>query len=89
MADFIIKNSDLFRNKKCLELGAGYSGLSGLVLGLLGSNVLITDGNEVCAATLTKIKELNSHVHSVATSCLRWQDPSFDQLFDVIIVSDW
>lgn len=37
LAYFIYKNQKLFKNKRILELGAGYSGLAGIMASKFGS----------------------------------------------------
>ena len=48
MTAYCLENKHLFINKSVLELGAGMTGLAGLVAGQAcgAKHVLITDGNE-------------------------------------------
>ncbi|XP_066603815.1 methyltransferase-like protein 22 [Prorops nasuta] len=45
LADYILSNPDLFRQKKVLELGSGV-GLTSIVAGILASDVICTDIND-------------------------------------------
>ncbi|EGR27869.1 s-adenosylmethionine-dependent methyltransferase, putative [Ichthyophthirius multifiliis] len=48
LAEFIVDNKEAFKNKTCLELGAGV-GLSGLVCSQYAKQVYITDATRVRA----------------------------------------
>ncbi|KRX00002.1 hypothetical protein PPERSA_05504 [Pseudocohnilembus persalinus] len=53
LAEYIIDNQDLFRDKVVLELGAGV-GVSGLVCSQFAKKVYITDGNEIVSDLMDK-----------------------------------
>ncbi|KRX09675.1 hypothetical protein PPERSA_02547 [Pseudocohnilembus persalinus] len=67
LAYFCLKKIKQFKNQSIIELGAGYSGLAGILLAkfLLENqqqtnlNLKITDGNSVCAKHLQKNIEIN------------------------------
>lgn len=46
LAEFIVENNQIFKDKVVLELGAGV-GLSGLVCAQYAKKVYITDGNDI------------------------------------------
>ena len=50
----LLKGKEFWSNKSVIELGAGKSGLAGLIVSHF-TNVLITDGNQECVDSLHKL----------------------------------
>jgi predicted nicotinamide N-methyase len=67
---FIYQNSDHFKGKKCLELGAG-CGLAGFVAAKYAAQCTITDGNDIVCTLLARNKE-HLAAPNVAIEKLLW-----------------
>ncbi|XGW31171.1 hypothetical protein V3C99_009826 [Haemonchus contortus] len=87
-AYYFIKNSEKYRNKKVLELGAG-TGICGLVLAALGADVILTDLPSR-VALLQKNYEINKSAccGSVTIQPLDWTCPGHVPDVDVLILID-
>jgi predicted nicotinamide N-methyase len=96
---FILLNKQLFEGKKVLELGAGFSGLSGLILAkyITTKEVLLTDGNTRCIHSLLyNIKYNGLDESKVGAKFLLWNRfntyddivNNEDNQYDVILLSD-
>jgi predicted nicotinamide N-methyase len=96
---FILLNKQLFENKKILELGAGFSGLSGLVLSkyITTKHLLLTDGNTRCVQSLLEnIKHNKLNEDAISARFLLWNrfNPyedvvdNEDNQYDIILLSD-
>ncbi|KAH9593426.1 Lysine methyltransferase [Trypanosoma melophagium] len=94
-AEWILKNSSLFRNKNILELGSG-TGVVGLTAALYAAKVVLTDSSLVSLAMLKLTVERSSY-KNCTVGLLRWgSDDSVDELrealsleaFDIVIGSD-
>lgn len=95
-----LQNRSLFTDKTVLELGAGLTGLSGLILASTcrPAQVLLTDGNPVCINNLNTIISRNRSRMilpedvSIEARQLTWaQEDEYDNLIDtidVILISD-
>lgn len=95
----LLERRDTLVGKRCLELGAGRTGLSGFICAHVAQAkaVVITDGNADCVASLNA--QLNEYQldrsnrqpsSSLAVQLLRWNETQ-DQTqnrFDVIFASD-
>ena len=100
MALFCLENVGLFTNACVCELGAGMTGLAGVLLACtsLPREVLLTDGNPKSVENMKKIVKMNSnccHEGSVLVDVLTW-DPSlldgelshYKGRFDSVICAD-
>lgn len=101
MAFFCLENASLFSNACVCELGAGMTGLAGVLLACtsMPREVLLTDGNPKSVENMRKIVKMNSNGYgeaSVSVNVLTW-DPSmldceyysqFKHRFDAIICAD-
>ena len=67
LAIYCLENKELFQAKKVLELGAGMTGMAGMILAKLTdmTSIRITDGNELSVANLNVIIEENQLDHKV------------------------
>ena len=67
MTAYCLENKHLFINKSVLELGAGMTGLAGLVAGQAcgAKHVLITDGNENSVENLDIIVKENKNLNLI------------------------
>ncbi|KAL4473135.1 hypothetical protein ABPG72_007365 [Tetrahymena utriculariae] len=91
LAEFIVENKEIFRDKVVLELGAGV-GLSGLVCAQYAKQVYVTDGNDI----VCELMEMNAQYaqnNNVVMEKYCWGDNSYlekrkDVKFDIIIGAD-
>lgn len=99
MAFYCLENISLFKGKNVCELGAGMTGLAGLMLAASHSpsQVVLTDGNQKSIDNLTTIIQANSLQEGdlATTSLLRWdvtkietEYSHFVERFEVIICAD-
>jgi len=92
---YCLENKHLFIDKSVLELGAGMTGLAGLVVGQAcgAKHVLITDGNDNSVENLEIIVEENKNlnlIQNVSSKCIKWANGANDlsEQYDVIISAD-
>jgi len=94
---FCLDNPDLFRGKTVVELGAGMTGLAGLIVAAEchPDKVVLTDGNEKSVDNLRNIIQNNPFYcgdgEKVTAGVLRWdQDPGSELRgsADVVLCSD-
>jgi len=97
MAGFCMENRHLFKDKNVLELGAGMTGLAGLIIAQTCSphHVLITDGNENSTENLEIVIAENKRLgliepDKVSSRLVKWANGSKDLKmdYDVIICAD-
>ena len=96
LAYFLLRSQERYLARRSfIELGAGYSGLAGVLLSKLlarsGAEALveITDGNEICSAQLTRNIELNALGASTTARQLVWSlEPPTARKFDVVLIAD-
>ena len=97
LAAYCLENPHLFKDKNVLELGAGMTGLAGLIVSQTCSpkNVLITDGNENSVENLTIVVNENKRLglieeDKVSSELVKWANGAKDlkMNFDVIICAD-
>lgn len=97
LAGYCIENAADFKGKSVLELGAGMTGLAGLIVSQTcqPSRVLITDGNDNSVENLSIVLEENQNLghvqENVSVQLLKWNNGAkeLDQdQFDVIICAD-
>ena len=91
---FCLENSQCFVGKSVIELGAGMTGLAGLIVAnaCKPNKVTLTDGNEVSVSNLKAIVQKNIF-QNVQVDCklLRWDvtaDETSSEKFDVVICAD-
>jgi calmodulin-lysine N-methyltransferase len=95
LAYYCLSHSDMFRDKRVIELGAGY-GLAGLVISVLSEalEVVISDGNPQVVNYIQRNISANSASFGdtkVESSMLHWDHQHVSHLsnsFDIIIASD-
>ncbi|CAI9110945.1 OLC1v1011056C1 [Oldenlandia corymbosa var. corymbosa] len=95
LAYYSLSNTDMFRDKRVIELGSGY-GLAGLVIAVVTEalEVVITDGNPQVVDYIQQSIEANSGAFGgsqVKSMVLHWNHPEkIDMLnsFDIIVASD-
>ncbi|EFJ36051.1 hypothetical protein SELMODRAFT_78185, partial [Selaginella moellendorffii] len=94
LAYYCVSRPEMFRNKRIIELGAGY-GLAGLALAACTdpAEVLITDGNPKVVNYIQKNCRLNAELFGktkVSSEVLYWcKEPvPLDSEFDFIIAAD-
>eukprot|EP01083_Nonionella_stella_P139566 425968_1 len=96
LAYICLQRASIFRNARVLELGAGMTGMAGIIVAtaLDPSEVVITDGNPQTSEYLSKNIELNqsgSGDTKVSSKTLKWDentDYSYLGKFDVVIMAD-
>jgi predicted nicotinamide N-methyase len=84
LGDFLLSNSDFFRNKSVLELGAG-TGISSLIAGMVvqGGEIIATDYDdtvlELCEANVSENKQQDVvKVRAIDWMDARWETSSSD-----------
>lgn len=92
---FVLSDLKAYNNKWILELGGGFTCLSGLMLSKYAKPyaVHLTDGNEVSVENVKKTVCLNEIACYTKCSVLKWEDksarvPSEAGKFDVILSAD-
>ncbi|XP_075153628.1 calmodulin-lysine N-methyltransferase [Haematobia irritans] len=92
---FVLSDLDSYNGKWILELGGGFTCLSGLMLSKYAKPyaVHLTDGNEVSVENVKKTVCLNEMACYTKCSVLKWEDkvnrsPSEAEKFDVILSAD-
>lgn len=90
MVIFCLINRDMFKDKVVLELGAGFSGLSGIILARQEcKGVVLTDGNSIAVDGLKKNIELNGVGHKCSAEVLVWdRNNKDDRKYDIILMCD-
>lgn len=92
LAFYCLINSKKFNNKKIIELGSGFSGLSGLLLASNNdsvSEIKLTDGNSQCVIALNNAIEQNKLNLDVKSELLCWdKNLSFEIKYDYILLAD-
>jgi calmodulin-lysine N-methyltransferase len=97
MAYFCLENMSLFQGRSICELGAGMTGLAGMMIAATqtANHVLLTDGNEKSVANLSAIIHLNELSLNTSASVLCWnasridqEYKTFKQEFDFILCAD-
>eukprot|EP01097_Dermamoeba_algensis_P006649 TRINITY_DN4148_c0_g1_i1.p1 TRINITY_DN4148_c0_g1~~TRINITY_DN4148_c0_g1_i1.p1 ORF type:complete len:234 (-),score=37.05 TRINITY_DN4148_c0_g1_i1:221-889(-) len=92
LAEFIYKNTSFFADKKIIELGSG-TGLCGILLGIIGSRVLMTDYDELSLSLLNQNIDINStsgYKFMPQVKQLTWGEcpPDICEQYDLIVGSD-
>jgi predicted nicotinamide N-methyase len=97
LAVFVLLNRSIFKDKRVLELGTGFSGLSGLMVSMYTDNecVLLTDGNTRCIHSLFDNIKVNN-LNKISAKFLLWNRfNSYEDIFDnednqydIILLSD-
>ncbi|CAM9444814.1 unnamed protein product [Chrysoparadoxa australica] len=83
LAWYIRSNSEIFRGKSVLELGAGV-GVSGLMASHYASHTCLTDGNKSVVDRLDENAALNIAHGAISTYQLLWGDKeSFEELIKI------
>ena len=94
LTTFCLENPHYFNNKLVIELGAGMTGLAGLIVAqVCGSqNVTLTDGNESSVRNLDAIIKENDLFTNVNAQVLKWDDidkhSNMQHHFDIAICAD-
>jgi predicted nicotinamide N-methyase len=94
LAIYSILNKNRFENKKIIELGAGFSGLAGLIVAknIPSSYVTITDGNTKCVEYLKRNIQLNGLDKNAEGKVLLWDRNNTLSVsefkYDYVIISD-
>ena len=93
MAYYCLSQRDKFKNKTVCELGAGMTGLAGLMLALTGmpSHVLLTDGNQASVNNLCDLIKINGKKVNISAEVLVWSEDFLDSeypVFDYVICAD-
>lgn len=98
MAFYCLENISLFKGKAVCELGAGMTGLAGLMLAATEApnRVILTDGNEKSVDNLSSIIRVNGFSETLLTAHhLHWDASKIDALyshfigqFNIIICAD-
>jgi predicted nicotinamide N-methyase len=86
LARFLEKNPCLIEGKKIIELGCGL-GLSGIVAGKLGGNVLLTDYQQKALDFAEANWNRNNSIPA-RTKILDWRHGDLKEKFDVILAAD-
>lgn len=84
LANFLIKNSYLFEEKRICELGAGKSGMAAIALAIklkdkIGE-IMISDGNEECWESIKRNLNLNKDIigaenlQRISIKCIIWDE---------------
>ena len=73
---FCLENRDIFKNKSVIEIGAGMTGLAGLIVAQAcdSQNVTLTDGNEVSVKNLAAIIKENKLNAKVSSRLFKWNN---------------
>ena len=91
---YCLENQKLFHGKSVIEVGAGMTGLAGLVVAqACGSHsVTLTDGNEVSVKNLAAIIKENKFKPNITSHILKWEDADkYEKMtaqYDIAICSD-
>uniref|UniRef100_A0A0M3I3L4 Calmodulin-lysine N-methyltransferase n=1 Tax=Ascaris lumbricoides TaxID=6252 RepID=A0A0M3I3L4_ASCLU len=89
LAQYLLLNDAVCRGKRVLELGAGMTGLAGLMALTSGAkSVCLTDGNERSVENLRMIIERNGLKGSVRCAVLNWAEGRLAEGFDLILCAD-
>lgn len=76
LAYLLLKNPSKVEGKRVLELGAGMTGLAGLVAShFTSSNVLLSDGNDKSVENLQRVVSRNK-LGNVSTGKILWNGPT-------------
>lgn len=86
LAQVLIRNSNLVTDCTCCEIGCG-AGIPGIVAGLFGASVLLTDYVEEACAIARHNWELNQSVPAPVQQ-LDWRNPGDEILCNLLIASD-
>ena len=94
MAFYCLENISLFKGKNVCELGAGMTGLAGLMLAATNTTneVVLTDGNEKSVSNLSSLV-ISNELRFVSTFVLRWNsdikfNKQFRKRFEVVLCAD-
>lgn len=87
MAEYLEKNQHIVKSKKIIELGCGL-GLSGIVAGMLGGKVLMTDYQQSALDFAAKNWSRNVGQINCSTHLLDWRQPDLQEKFDLILAAD-
>ena len=91
---YCLENRELFLEKSVIEIGAGMTGLAGLIVSqaCCSQSVTLTDGNEVSVKNLAAIIKENKLEAHVTSHILKWEDTDkYDKMaakYDIAICSD-
>ena len=91
---YCLENRELFQGKSVIEIGAGMTGLAGLIVAQAcdSKNVTLTDGNEVSVKNLAAIIKENKLESNVTSHILKWEDTEkygkVGTEYDIAICSD-
>ena len=91
---YCLENRELFRAKSVIEIGAGMTGLAGLIVSQACSSraVTLTDGNEVSVKNLAAIIKENKLEENVTSHVLKWEDTNkYEKMkaqYDIAVCSD-
>ncbi|VDM49044.1 unnamed protein product [Toxocara canis] len=89
LAEYLLLNEEICRDKRVLELGAGMTGLAGLMALTAGAKTIyLTDGNERSVENLQMIVEKNSLNLGVKCAILEWAGERLSEKFDLVICAD-
>lgn len=78
LAYYLLKNREICRNRRVLELGGGMSCLAGVIAAKYcgPSSVALTDGNATSVENVRRIVARNEMVDFVECRVLRWNKPA-------------
>ena len=86
LSEYLVSNGSLLKGKAVLEVGCGL-GLSGIVAGMLGGNVVMTDYQNAALDFAAANWRLNNDT-PVKTEILDWRSPGKTEKVDLILASD-
>ncbi len=86
LSEYLVANASLVKGKSVLEVGCGL-GLSGIVAGMLGGNVVMTDYQNSALDFAAINWRLNNDA-PVQTKILDWRSPGKTEKVDLILASD-
>ena len=100
LANFLLKNSYLFEEKRVCELGAGKSGMAAIALAIklkdkIGK-IMISDGNEECWESIKRNLQLNKdaigeeNLSRISVKCIVWDEnlKLSENKYDYIWIAD-
>lgn len=97
MAFYCLENISLFNGKSICELGAGMTGLAGLMLAATNTanEIVLTDGNDRSVDNLSSLVQFNKF-SSTSAAVLRWDtllmdkecSKQFKERFEVVLCAD-
>ena len=88
MSIYCLSRLEFFKGKKVIELGAGFSGLTGLLISDFASEVIITDGNKMCVEALKRGIEFNQITNTQAEVLIWDKNINYKGEYDIVLIAD-